>query len=437
MVTREELYALVWSEPMIKVAERYDVSGTYLARICTLLNVPRPPRGHWQKLAVGKAAPQEALPEALPGDQVTWNEKGGPLPAPARVRLVREANSARRPLRRPGKPAEGTHPLIRGTLIEFRRSRPVKSWSYLRPYKKLLPDVIASGATIERALDAASKLYNELEAAGARVVIAPADQRWSGMVIDEREVPKDDRPRHYYGNSMWSPLRPTIAFFEHTAIGIAVLEMSEDVLLQYVGGDLGVDGYIRESEYQANLRKYRNHYTWTTNQDLPCGRLRIVAFSCDATGWSRCWQEKGTITIDASLQRIAREIRAAVPEVVALVEEARRQAEIRHQEYLAAEDRRKREEDRRRIEQSTKESQETLGQVIERWADRMAVERFLDELSRSIDQLPEEQRAGMAERLKLAREFMGTVDALEFFRGWKTPNEIYEPAYRGDPIETT
>lgn len=59
MVTREELYALVWSEPMTKVAERYDVSGTYLARICTLLNVPRPPRGHWQKLAVGKAAPRK------------------------------------------------------------------------------------------------------------------------------------------------------------------------------------------------------------------------------------------------------------------------------------------------------------------------------------------------------------------------------------------
>lgn len=429
MVTREELYALVWSQPMTKVCEQFDVSSSYMARVCTTLNVPRPPRGHWQKLAVGKAAPAEALPAALPGDQVTWNEKGGLLPAPIRVRPVREPNAARRPLRRPGKPAEGTHPLIRGTLIEFRRSRPVKSWSYLRPYKKLLPDVIASDSTIERALDVASKLYNELEAAGARVVIAPADQRWSGMAIDEREVPKDDRQRHYYQSSMWSPLRPTIAFFQDTAIGIAVLEMSEDVLLQYVGGDLGVDGYIRESEYQANLRKYRQHYTWTTNQDLPCGRLRIVAFSCDAAGWSKSWQEKGTIAIDVSLHRISREILASVPEVVALVEEARRQAEIRHQEYLAAEDRRKREEDRRRIEQSTKQSREALGQVIERWADRMAVERFLDELSRSIDQLPEEERAGMAERLTLAKEFMGTVDPLEFFRRWKTPRELYEPLF--------
>jgi hypothetical protein len=44
-VTREELYALVWSEPMVRVAERFDVSSSYMARICTLMNVPRPERG--------------------------------------------------------------------------------------------------------------------------------------------------------------------------------------------------------------------------------------------------------------------------------------------------------------------------------------------------------------------------------------------------------
>ena len=44
MVSREELYRLVWSEPINRIAERFDVSGSYLARICTLLNVPRPER---------------------------------------------------------------------------------------------------------------------------------------------------------------------------------------------------------------------------------------------------------------------------------------------------------------------------------------------------------------------------------------------------------
>lgn len=429
MVSREELYAMVWSQPMTKVCERFDVSSSYMARVCTLLNVPRPPRGHWQKLAVGRAAPAEALPEALPGDQVIWNEKGGPPPASVRARQVRKANFSRRPLRRPGKPAEGTHPLIRGTVDEFRRSRHGAKEGYFKPFKKLLPDVIASEASIERALNVASKLYHELEAAGARVVIGPGDQRWSGLAIDEREIPKDDRQRPYYQSNLWSPMRPTIAFFRDTAISIAVLEMTEPVLLRYVGHNRGNDGYIRETEYQANLRKFRYDHSWTTTKDLPCGRLRIVAFSAEGVKWSKSWQEKGAITIDAALARIAREIRGAIPQVVALVEEARRQTEIRHQEYLAAEDQRKRREDRRRIEESTKQSQEALGQVIKRWADRMAVERFFDELGRLIDQLPNGDRQEMLERMQLAREFMGTVDPLEFFRVWKTPREIYPPEF--------
>ena len=40
VVTREELYELVWLTPMIRVAEKFEVSGSYLARVCTELRVP-------------------------------------------------------------------------------------------------------------------------------------------------------------------------------------------------------------------------------------------------------------------------------------------------------------------------------------------------------------------------------------------------------------
>jgi hypothetical protein len=46
---------MVWSEPMLRVAARFGVSSSHMARVCTLLNVPRPERGYWAKLAVGKA----------------------------------------------------------------------------------------------------------------------------------------------------------------------------------------------------------------------------------------------------------------------------------------------------------------------------------------------------------------------------------------------
>ena len=44
MISREDLYELVWSMPMTKVAEKFSVSGSYMARVCSVLGVPRPER---------------------------------------------------------------------------------------------------------------------------------------------------------------------------------------------------------------------------------------------------------------------------------------------------------------------------------------------------------------------------------------------------------
>jgi hypothetical protein len=84
VVSREELYELVWSAPMVKVAEKFNVSGSYMARVCSTLHVPHPERGYWAKLAVGKAPEKPSLPDAQPGDQVNWSQDRElqPLPRP-------------------------------------------------------------------------------------------------------------------------------------------------------------------------------------------------------------------------------------------------------------------------------------------------------------------------------------------------------------------
>lgn len=53
---------------MTTVALRYKVSSSFLQVSLTWLNVPRPERGYWAKLAVGKVSKQPSLPEAEPGD---------------------------------------------------------------------------------------------------------------------------------------------------------------------------------------------------------------------------------------------------------------------------------------------------------------------------------------------------------------------------------
>lgn len=145
MVTREELYELVWSQPMIRVAEKFEVSGSYLARVCTELCVPRPERGYWAKLAVGKAPQRPALPEPLPGDPVVWSRADG-LPAPAMPK-PRLASTPR--IQRPARPVVGIHGLIRGAKTHFLAGRQVDDEVHLKPYKKLLVDITVSHSGID------------------------------------------------------------------------------------------------------------------------------------------------------------------------------------------------------------------------------------------------------------------------------------------------
>jgi hypothetical protein len=59
---REELYDLVWSVPMIKLAKRFDLSDQGLAKKCKKHKIPRPPMGYWAKLEHGKAVEKTLLP---------------------------------------------------------------------------------------------------------------------------------------------------------------------------------------------------------------------------------------------------------------------------------------------------------------------------------------------------------------------------------------
>jgi hypothetical protein len=404
---------------MTKVAERYGVSGSYLARVCTHLNVPRPERGHWAKLAFGKASPHLPLPEARPGDQLYWTTDGEPTPA----------RKPRAPRHRAEKavriPRTQVHALIRDAKLHFERGRPVDEGAYLKPYKKLLVDVAASQAALDKGLDLANDLFNALESIGCGVVIAPPDENLSRARLDEREAPKSIRdPYRHYG--LWSPQRPTVVYVGSIAIGLAVLEMSEQVLLRYVG-----DKYIREADYIRGPSGHLAHdYTWTTTRELPSGRFRIIAYSpYFRVEWALDWQETRKGSLRSSIRSIVKAMEEAATELEAKLDEAERQAEVARQEWLAAEERRRREEDQRRIEQSVQDSKQHLAEVIEQWDRVMSVEQFLAGVEHRAAELPDDEKGHVLERLTLARDFLGSQDPLDFFRSWRTPKERYQSKY--------
>ena len=62
-LTREELYAQVWAEPMTKLAQRYGLSDRGLAKICTRMGIPVPGRGYWARVQSGQVPLRAKLPK--------------------------------------------------------------------------------------------------------------------------------------------------------------------------------------------------------------------------------------------------------------------------------------------------------------------------------------------------------------------------------------
>jgi hypothetical protein len=297
---------------------------------------------------------------------------------------------------------------------------------HLKPYKKLLVDVTASRAGLDKALGFANDLFNALESAGHRVVIAPPDaQLRRERVFEKEDAPKEERKHDPYGyDRLWSPYRPTVVYVDSLSFGLAIVEMTESVVMRYVNGK-----YIRESEYvpPKASRHYVDH-TWTTKRDLPTGRLRLVVYSpYRSVSWSTWFQETKTRTLTQDIRQIVKSIDDEAATLIEKLQAAERQAEIRRQEWLAEEERQRQEDDRRRQAQSIKDSRDQLEKVIQAWSKAVSLEQFFRGVEARAQTLPEAERQEVVDRLRLAREFVGTQDPLVFLRGWKTPTERYVP----------
>lgn len=425
MSTREELYTAVWTEPLRKLAERFQVSDSYLARVCDSLNIPRPKAGYWIKKDAGKASPPPPLPPALAGEPTEWHPGGGVIVRRS-VPRVKQAREHEAPNARPK-----THDLIQGAMGDFLKTRRLDDWwDYLRPYRRNLVDITVSQTSLKDALAFANALFIAIEAKGHRVgLIDHGYGVWRRRAFGTGEKPVQQE-EHNPNDRSWAPGRLTVVQISGHLVGLALVEVATPTLLRYVGNST----YVREADYVAP--KGRSRYTadtWTTTRDCPTGRLRLVAY-----GPHRCvdlaehWQENGKSRLLARLPDIVAGIEAFGARMPALVAEGDAQLERERRQYEAEERQRAIRENQRRIEESTKQSREQLDALIHRWAEIRARAEFLERLEQDITRLPESERASLEERLALARELIGATDPMPHFRAWRSPAERYSPRHFED-----
>lgn len=304
----------------------------------------------------------------------------------------------------------------------------MEATDYLKPYKRLLVDVTASKGGIEKALKFGNALFTALEAKKYRVAIAEINEGYQGVSVDEREERIVER-RGYFGYGRWSPMRPTILRLHRIVFGLSIIEMSGEAQLRYVNGS-----YMREDEVAPHLlRMVSPRHTWTTTREIPSGRLKLVAYSpYPLVQWQTEWQETPRKPLDKQIPAIIRSLESEAGGLHQKLEEARRLAEIERRKREKEWERYRRQEDQRLIAQSHKESREHLNQVIQQWAEVMNMQRFFEGVEARAANLSERDRDAILQRLKLAREVMGSPDPLDFLRIWKSPAERYEPRYQNE-----
>lgn len=148
-VTRNDLFTMVWHQPMSRLATEFGISGNSLAKICDRLNVPYPPRGYWAKKEAGRPVTTTLLPpyrEGMPqAAEVPPTLPGSPI-LPEAAKLVAAAAQKIAGLNVPSDLSD-LHPRVKAWLSEHKKSQQERkqesrrhrhdSWLHTR----LLPDL--------------------------------------------------------------------------------------------------------------------------------------------------------------------------------------------------------------------------------------------------------------------------------------------------------
>jgi hypothetical protein len=186
---RTELYELVWSVPMTRVAKRLGISDVGLAKACRRAGIPVPERGYWAKSRHGKKVQRKPLPPVRSHGQETIvivpPELKPPLPKlelPPEVQRQVEQESAPERRIQVTKTLSNPYPIIGAWLEQERRARDAWRASDLnwpRQYAKSIE---------KRRLRILSTLFKELEKRGFKPTVEAGNPYWVFVYQGEEKI---------------------------------------------------------------------------------------------------------------------------------------------------------------------------------------------------------------------------------------------------------
>lgn len=188
--TRAELYDLVWSQPMTKIASSFGFSDVWLKKICNKHDIPVPGRGYWRRIETGKRGrkptlrtlkEEEAISIAI--HQAAKEKSVSDLEAVEAQKIFeqRDENRIRVPdiLERP-------HSITAATRKNLRAQKP-DEYGMLKCAQPGLFSIRVGPASVDRALCILDALLKAADRRGFRVE-NEADERAQGHVLVNGEA---------------------------------------------------------------------------------------------------------------------------------------------------------------------------------------------------------------------------------------------------------
>ena len=417
-ISREALYELVWSKPMFQISATLGVSASYLTRVCLRLKVPKPGRGYWARIAAGEVILKPSLPPAQPGDEIAWTQGGGSVTISQG--LIQHRVDLVNPEAKIKKTPSGTHPVLIGMKAHFEAGKTEREYCYLKPSKRLLIDLLATRAFLDKALLFANKLFSTLDGCGYKVSIPTARENLRRISPKELE----GSFQSFECRSIWYPIRPTVIYLGTMAIGLTIFEIFEEAEAYYNDGQ-----YVKVNRTSFSGKGRPPWITeYISKKYFPTGKLCLHAYSpYPRVIWTRQWIEDNR-GLKRQILEIIKDIENEAPKLLQLLNEAERQAEIERKEREAQYKIWQAEQERRLMEEAEREQKESLAQcrkellqIINEWDEANRIERFFKEVEQKSISLDESDKQKVIDRLKVARRFIGSMDIFDHFKKWKTP----------------
>ena len=345
-LTREQLYEMVWQEPVSKIAKKYTVSDVALAKACRQMGIPLPGRGYWARYAAGERRPRPRLPSPKKGAPTTyWVTPAPAEPADDRLlettRVLLSSESVREP---PSVPADlaDAHPLVALSEKVLRARKGEDRFD--RPARRCL-DARVSEACVDRALRILDGVLRAL------------DERGFTVEVTKPEVAP---PRYGYAPPTTGPSVTRVRIND------------EWVPFALIEGSSSVPKPARPDPPSGQA--YRDWLVWRPPPRQPNGVLQLVLDMPNYTsfGARRAWRDTANQRVE---DRLADSIRGMI-----VMSDCLRQHRL-DQERRARE---RQEEERRREEQERRRREEedrvrTLRLHLERWREMRDVRAYIEE----------------------------------------------------------